>query len=130
MTYRGDLDVEAIHTPSGTHLIADAPVDNQGKGSSFSPTDLVATALGSCMAITMGIVAKRHQIDLTGMKTSVEKEMTSQPTRRIGSLKVVITGPAGIKKSDQELLERAALGCPVHKSLHPEVQIPVTFLWG
>ena len=84
--YTGSLRCSALHTPSQTRLITDAPVDNHGKGESFSPTDLVATALGTCMATLMGIFAERHAIDLAGMKITVVKEMTTKPPRRIGRL--------------------------------------------
>jgi putative redox protein len=100
-------------------------VDNQGKGESFSPTDLVATALGTCMATVMGIYASRHELDLRGMRVEVSKEMTQTPPRRIARLTVEIWLPAGI--SQNAALERAALTCPVHQSLPPEVEKPVEF---
>ena len=123
--YSGDLRCVATHGPSKRVLETDAPVDNQGKGESFSPTDLVATALGSCMGTIMGIYAQRHDIDLRGMRIEVSKEMTQTPPRRIARLTTEIWFPAGVQKN--EALERAALTCPVHHSLHPEVEKPVTF---
>lgn len=123
--YGGDLHCVATHGPSGRVLETDAPVDNHGRGESFSPSDLVATALGACMSTIMGIYAQRHEIDLRGMKVEVSKEMTQTAPRRIARLTTEIWLPAGVEKS--EPLERAALTCPVHHSLHPEVEKPVTF---
>jgi putative redox protein len=128
--YLGDLRCQAQHGPSGTTLITDAPTDNQGKGESFSPTDLVATALGTCMLTIMGIVARRHEIDLRGTKVHVTKEMVQTPVRRIGRLAVQIHVPGDVSPEQQKLLETAALTCPVHKSLHPDVAAPVTFRFG
>ncbi len=129
-TYSGELRCEAVHAPSHVRLATDAPVDNQGRGESFSPTDLVATALGSCMLTTMGIVAQRHGWDLRGASAEVEKVMVSEPTRRIGELRVVLRLPAGLDERARTTLERAALTCPVHKSLHPDVRLPVRFEWA
>ena len=123
--YSGDLHCVATHGPSGRSLETDAPVDNQGKGESFSPTDLVATALGACMATVMGIYAKRHEIDLRGMRVEVSKEMTQTPPRRIARLITEIWFPVGVEKS--EALERVALTCPVHGSLHSDVEKPIMF---
>ena len=128
--YEGDLRCHATHGPSGTALSTDAPVDNQGKGESFSPTDLVATALGTCMLTIMGIVARRHGWDLSEATVEVEKGMVATPIRRIGSLKVVIRVPAELDEAAQKALELAAHTCPVHRSLHPDVQIPVEFRFG
>lgn len=126
--YTGDLNCVAVHGPSGKRLETDAPVDNQGKGESFSPTDLVATALGTCMATIMGIYARRHDIDLRGMKIQVSKEMTTTPPRRIARLSTEIWLPAELEKNTA--LEHAALTCPVHQSLHPDVEKPVVFHWA
>lgn len=128
--YQGELHCKAIHGPSGTELSTDAPKDNQGRGESFSPTDLVATALGTCMLTIMGIQARTLQIDITGSTATVEKEMTSTPPRRIASLKVKIHVPHTISDENKLKLERAAHTCPVHKSLHPDVQMPIEFIWG
>ena len=125
LEYTGGLHCVATHGPSGRTLETDAPVDNHGRGESFSPTDLVATALGACMATVMGIYAERHGIDLRGMRIEVGKEMTQTPPRRIARLTTELWLPAGVDKS--EALERAALTCPVHASLHPEVEKPITF---
>ena len=128
--YEGNLRCKATHAESGTILLTDAPKDNQGKGESFSPTDLVATALGTCMLTTMGIVAKRHEIDFTGAKLRVRKEMVSEPVRRIGKLTIEISGPASVNEPNRLMLERAAITCPVAKCLHPEVQTGIVFQWG
>jgi putative redox protein len=127
--YNGQLQTEALHVPSGNRILTDAPVDNGGKGSAFSPTDLVATALGTCMVTIMGIFAKRHEIDLTGTKVSVGKEMLQEPVRRIKRLTVDITVPLPATHPKKSALEKAALTCPVHQSLHPDVEIPVNFYW-
>lgn len=125
--YQGDLHAEAVHGPSRTRLTTDAPVDNGGKGAAFSPTDLAATALGTCMVTIMGLFAERHAIDLRGTKVTVLKEMVQQPVRRIGKLQVDIHLPLAPDHPCRAGLETAALTCPVHQSLHPEVLIPVAF---
>ena len=127
--YQGDLHCQAIHGPSGTMLTTDAPKDNHGRGETFSPTDLVATALGSCMLTTMGILAKTLSVDLAGATATVEKEMTSSPFRMIHQLTVRIRVPRAVSKENQTRLERAALTCPVAKTLNPDVQIPTEFTW-
>ena len=128
--YQGDLHCKATHGPSGAELNTDAPKDNQGRGESFSPTDLVGTALGSCMLTIMGIAARTLNIDITGTTASVEKEMTAALPRRIQRLTVRIHVPHSPSPTDREKLERAAHTCPVHKSLHPDVEVPIVFTWG
>lgn len=130
--YDGNLHCEAVHAPSGQRLLTDAPVDNGGKGEAFSPTDLAATALGTCLVTIMGIVAVRHGLDLTGTRVRVIKEMTAVPIRRIGALTVTITVPPGrvASASDRALLERAADTCPVRQSLHPDVKVAMVFEYG
>lgn len=128
--YQGDLRSEAVHEPSGTHLKTDAPKDNHGKGESFSPTDLVATALGTCMLTLMGIAARSMNIELKGTHVTVQKEMVATPMRRIGKLGVKINVPVKLTGEQKQKLEQAALTCPVHKSLHPDVQMPVEFVWA
>ncbi len=128
--YQGDLHCKATHGPSGTELNTDAPKDNQGRGESFSPTDLVATALGSCMLTIMGISARTQGIDISGATATVEKEMTAALPRRIQRLMVKINVPHAFGAAEREKLERAAHTCPVHKSLHPDVEIPIEFVWG
>jgi putative redox protein len=134
IVYEGQLRCVATHGPSGVTLTTDAPVDNQGRGESFSPTDLVGTALGSCLLTIMGIVAQRGNLDITGTRIHVVKEMVQQPVRRIGQLAVTITIPADkaakLSASDRSKLETAARACPVHQSIHPDVQMPIEFVWG
>ena len=127
--YEGQLHCSAVHGPSGAKLETDAPVDNEGKGESFSPTDLVATALAACMATIMGIAAKRHSIDLEGMEIFTIKEMGADAPRRIVALKSKITVPLPGDHPQRKLLEAAALGCPVHHSLDPRIEKTVEFVW-
>lgn len=133
IVYEGQLHCAATHGPSGATLATDAPVDNHGRGESFSPTDLVATALGACVMTIMGIVAERHQIDLTGTRIRVRKEMIQQPVRRIGRLPVTVTIPgdkaAQVAAVDRTKIETAARHCPVHQSLHPDIDSPIEFEW-
>lgn len=128
--YRGGLRCSATHGPSQNQLLTDAPVDNHGRGESFSPTDLVATALGVCMATVMGIFAEKHALDLQGMKITVRKEMTQLPVRRIARLTVSLTVPLLATHPLRAALEGVALTCPVLESLHPDVEKPVTFVWS
>jgi len=130
VVYEGGLRTRAVHAPSGCELVTDAPVDNQGKGESFSPTDLVAAALGSCMLTLLGIVAERHGWSMDGAKAHVEKGMVADPVRRIGSLGVVISIPGDFQEKEREFLQKAALTCPVHKSLSSEMEIPVRLEFG
>lgn len=127
--YTGGLRCKAVHGPSQQTLTTDAPVDNCGRGEYFSPTDLVATALGACMATIMGIVADREKIDLAGLRMSVVKDMTPTPPRRIASLTVRMEMPGGLDEAQRTKLERAALQCPVHQSLHPDVKITCDFVY-
>jgi len=133
IVYEGQLRCAATHGPSGATLVTDAPVDNHGKGESFSPTDLVATALGTCVMTIMGIVAERSQIDLIGTRIHVTKEMIQQPIRRIGRLPVTVTIPADkaakVSAADRTKIETAARHCPVHQSLHPDIDSPIDFVW-
>jgi putative redox protein len=126
--YKGGLKTEMIHGPSGTALKTAAPVDNQGDGSSFSPTDLVAAALASCMVTTLAIVAERDGIDLSGVSFRVEKHMAGEP-RRIARLPVEIHLPADLPPAERLKLERAANTCPVHRSLQPEIEQDVRFIY-
>ena len=110
--YKGELRTEAVHLKSGKTIITDAPIDNQGKGEAFSPTDLVATALGSCMITIMGIVAEREGIILNGTTAEVEKVMATSP-RRIGEVKIKIKFIQKLNRDQKDKLERAAKSCPV-----------------
>lgn len=127
--YEGTLRCSAIHGPSGSSIETDAPVDNHGRGERYSPTDLLAAALGSCMMTIMGIFAERNEIDLKGTKVRVLKEMTPEPPRMIARLTVEIEVPLPSDHPKEKSLEKAALTCPVHLSLHPDIEKPVTFNW-
>jgi putative redox protein len=129
INYEGELHCSALHVPSGNTLVTDAPVDNNGRGEAFSPTDLVATALGSCMATVMGIVAQRKQCDLAGLRIVVQKEMSQDTPRRIVSLPVAITMPIRENHPVAALLQAAVLSCPVHHSIHPDISVDVTWDW-
>ncbi|MFL6513866.1 MAG: OsmC family protein [Chthoniobacterales bacterium] len=127
--YTGDLHCEATHRPSGTSLSTDAPADNRGRGQSFSPTDLVATALATCMSTTMGIAAADHKLDLRGLTVKVRKEMSKDAPRRIIALPSEVHIPLSPSCPQRALIENAALHCPVHKSLPPEIERPTAFFW-
>jgi putative redox protein len=129
VAYQGGLRCDAAHGPSGQTLITDAPVDNHGKGESFSPTDLVATALGTCIATIMGIVAERDKIDLTGLRITVQKEMSAEPPRRIARLITRIEMPKGLTEQQRAKLEKTAHTCPVHQTLQGKVDMPVEFVY-
>lgn len=129
VTYTGDLHTTAHHGPSGADLDTDAPRDNEGRGESFSPTDLVATALGTCILTTMDLYARRHGWKLAGAKARVEKHMVATPKRRIGRLPITITMPAGLPKEARPTLEDVALHCPVHLSVNPDIERPMTFVY-
>ena len=124
--YVGNLHCRATHTPSGMQLVTDAPADNMGKGEAFSPTDLVATALGTCIMTVMGTKAQSMGIDLSGSTVVVVKEMTTGP-RRIGRLASRVVIPLQISDRDKKVLEATAFTCPVHKSMSSEVEMPITF---
>jgi putative redox protein len=130
IVYKGELRTEATHLHSQSIVETDAPLDNQGKAERFSPTDLVATALGSCMMTIMGIKARDMQIDLAGMKIDIQKHMKSEP-RRIGGIDVSFTFPAGLQLDEKQrtILQNAALTCPVAKSLDPAIEQNVVFNW-
>ncbi len=127
--YEGGLHTRAVHGPSSAILQTDAPVDNQGRGEAFSPTDLLAAALGSCMLTVMGIVAQRHDWALEGARARVEKHMVEDPTRRVGRLVVELDFPASIPESARETLLNAANTCPVKQSLHSEIEIDLRPHW-
>jgi putative redox protein len=129
--YEGELRCRAQHGPSGVVLNTDAPKDNEGKGESFSPTDLVATALGSCMMTIMGILARRQGYPIEGTTVKVLKEMIQEPVRRIGQLTVEIHVANGgrLNEKDRKMLQQTAHTCPVLKSIHPDIKVPVVFYW-
>jgi uncharacterized OsmC-like protein len=126
--YLGEKRVEMIHGPSRAKIITDAPVDNHGRGESFSPTDLVASALGTCMLTVMGIYAEQRSIDLKGSHFHVKKEMQPSP-RKIARLPISIHLPKNIIEIEREKLKEIALHCPVKKSLNPDIEIPLEFFF-
>lgn len=127
--YLGGLRCEAHHGPSKSTILTDAPLDNHGKGEAFSPTDLVAAALPVCVMTIMGIVAERHGLALEGMTARTEKVMSKDAPRRIASLRTTIEVPLAADHPQRTHLENAAKTCPVHKSLHPEIDAPIEFVW-
>ena len=130
--YLGDLRTECTHLQSGTTLNTDAPTDNQGRGEAFSPTDLVANALGTCIITTMAIFARRDGIELKGSALNVTKIMTTQPPRRIARIEVDLTlrTPDSLTGEVRERLEKIAHTCPVAISLHPDLEQVVTIRWA
>ncbi len=129
LTYEGQLHCSAIHVPSGKTLVTDAPLDNNGLGQAFSPTDLLATALGSCMATVIGILAKRKEIAVDGMAVTVRKFMSEDQPRRVTRLELDLQIPLPASHPDRKLLESAARGCPVHHSIHPDIEVVMNWLW-
>jgi uncharacterized OsmC-like protein len=126
LQYQGGLRTTATHEPSGNTLNTDAPLDNNGRGEAFSPTDLVATALGACMATVMGIVAERKGISMEGLR----KHMSEDAPRRISKLEVDLHMPVSASHPERKLLESAARGCPVHHSLHPDIVTVFNWTWS
>lgn len=128
--YNGQLRTTATHLQSNTSIETDAPIDNQGKGERFSPTDLLATSLGSCMLTIMGIKARDMDVDLSGVKLDIQKHMKSDP-RRVGGVDVTFHFPDGLNLDDKQktILQNAALTCPVAKSIHPDIEQNVVFNW-
>jgi uncharacterized OsmC-like protein len=127
--YQGDLHCSAVHGPSGNTLATDAPKDNQGRGEAFSPTDLVATGYGTCIATTMAIVARRHGVEIPGIKFEVTKEMSSDSPRRISRLTARMWMPPAARGVPEGILEKAANACPVHQSLAPSVEKVIKLIW-
>lgn len=126
--YEGDLHAVCTHGPSGASVATDAPRDNEGRGESFSPTDLLATSLASCMLTVMGITARRHGWAIEGAQADIEKHMVGEP-RRVGRLVVRIEMPAGLAAEARATLERAARTCPVAESIHPGIDLDLAFRW-
>ena len=127
--YTGNLHCDATHGPSHSTISTDAPTDNKGKGESFSPTDLVATALGTCMSTILAMAAEEHGLDVKGMKVKVEKEMSKDAPRRIVALPSEVHIPLPPDSPHRAVLEQTALNCPVHKSLPREISRPTKFFW-
>ena len=128
VTYKGSLRTEAIHVQSGNTIITDAPIDNHGKGEAFSPTDLVATALASCMLTIMGIVANRNHLKINGTTAEIEKIMGANP-RRINEIKISIRFNENFDKKTKRKLENAALTCPVSNSLNKNLNESIKFIY-
>ena len=128
--YEGELRTVALHNASGTTIETDAPVDNQGKGERFSPTDLVATALGSCMLTIMGQKARDHKIDLKGTRIEIQKIMQAQP-RKISGITLTFHLPDNLRLNEKQIiiLQRAAETCPVMQSINPDIEVEVNFNW-
>lgn len=128
--YLGDLRVECVHEASGTRILTDAPVDNQGKGEAFSPTDLCATALATCAMTIIGIYGKHHNVNVDGTTMEIVKTMSKDP-RRIGEIAVTFHMPdREYSEKEKTMIERAAHTCPVHLSLHPDTVQTFTFKWA
>jgi putative redox protein len=128
--YQGDLHCNARHEPSGSELVTDAPKDNQGRGEAFSPTDLVATALGTCIATTMAIAARKHGVELKGLRFEVTKEMSTDAPRRIVRLAAQVWMPIPGAHPAAKPLMGAGHACPVHRSLDPAIDAPIVFHWA
>ena len=129
--FKGALRTECTHLKSGQQIITDAPVDNQGKGEAFSPTDLLATSLGSCMLTIMGIAADRHHIDIRGTQVNITKIMAENPRRVSGIIaEIVFSETLQLNDKEKTILENAAKTCPVAKSLHPEIQQQISFVYN
>lgn len=129
VTYLGNLRTQNKHLKSGSTYITDAPVDNNGKGEAFSPTDTVATGLANCMLTVMGIKARDLEIDLSGATAEVTKTMAANP-RRIAKIDIALNLPVDISNKHQKILENTANTCPVHHSLHPDIEKKIDFNWG
>lgn len=129
LTYEGQLHCSVTHIPSGNTLVTDAPLDNNGLGQAFSPTDLLASALGSCMATVIGILAKRKEIAVEGMAVTVRKFMSDDQPRRVRRLELDLQIPLPASHPDRKLLESAARGCPVHHSIHPDIEVVMNWIW-
>ncbi len=127
--YLGNLSTENEHLKSGSKFITDAPIDNNGKGEAFSPTDTVATGLANCMITMMGIKARDMDVKIDGTTATVTKTMAAEP-RRISKIEVVFQFPKGIDLKSQKILEHTARTCPVHYSLHPDIERVVVFNWS
>lgn len=128
VTYLGDLRTKSIHVQSGSEIISDAPLDNNGKGEAFSPTDTVANALASCMMTIMGIKARDMNLDITDSTAEVTKIMSGEP-RRIGAIEIVFEMEGTHDEKSKTILVRAGMTCPVFLSLHPEIEKRITFNW-
>lgn len=130
LVYEGGLHTTATHGPSGAAVATDAPVDNQGRGESFSPTDLLGASLASCMLTTMAIVGDREGWKIDGARARVEKHMVLEPKRRVGRLVVELAMPPGLPEAARLRLDETARGCPVALSIHPDLVVDLSIDWG
>jgi uncharacterized OsmC-like protein len=130
LVYEGGLHTTAQHGPSRANLETDAPIDNQGRGEAFSPTDLLATSLASCMLTTMAILGDREGWRVEGARARIEKHMELEPRRRVGRIVVEIEMPAGLPEAAHSRLEESAHRCPVAASLHPDTKIDLRMSWS
>jgi uncharacterized OsmC-like protein len=128
--YQGELHCSATHELSGSTLVTDAPRDNNGRGEAFSPTDLAATSLATCMLTIMAMAARVHGVELKGTRFSATKEMSKDAPRRIARIAVEFWLPIRKDALREGVLEKAAAACPVHQSLHPDIEKPVVFHWA
>ena len=128
VTYLGDLRTSSVHLQSGTEIITDAPIDNNGKGEAFSPTDMVANSLATCMLTVMGIKARDLDIDFSGSTAVVTKIMAAEP-RRISEIHITFHMNLATDDKTKTILERTAMTCPVHYSLHPDIKKEIVFKW-
>lgn len=128
VTYLGDLRTSSIHLQSGTEILSDAPTDNHGKGEAFSPTDLLANALGSCMVSIMAIKSKDMNLNLVGSTVDVTKIMQAEP-RKIAKIEIVMNMSVAVDEKTKTILERTAMNCPVLLSLNPDIEKVITFNW-
>lgn len=128
VTYLGDLRTSSVHLQSGTEIFSDAPKDNHGKGEAFSPTDLLANALGSCMVSIMAIKSRELNLDLTGSTVDVTKIMQAEP-RKIAKIIIQMNMSISVDKKNKTILERVAMNCPVLLSLNPDIEKEITFNW-
>ena len=129
IVYKGDLRCESVHIQSNSQIETDAPTDNRGKGERFSPTDLLCVSLATCMLTTMGIKANDMEANIDNAKASVTKYMASDP-RRVAKIEVIVSLPANESDKDKTILERTGNNCPVAKSLHPDVELVISYQWG
>ncbi|MAQ43469.1 MAG: osmotically inducible protein OsmC [Candidatus Marinimicrobia bacterium] len=126
IVYNGDLRTQITHSQSGDVIITDAPIDNNGKGEAFSPTDLFASSLGSCMLTIMGITAQTHGLNIDGSTVNINKIMGTNP-RRVSAIDIIININGKLNEKDKKILQKAAEHCPVSKSIHPDLDEKITF---
>jgi uncharacterized OsmC-like protein len=128
VTYLGELRTSSIHIQSGTEILSDAPTDNNGKGEAFSPTDLLANSLGSCMMTIMGIKSRDLEVDLAGSTVEVTKIMQAEP-RKVAKIQLIFQMAVATTEKNRIILERAAMNCPVLLSLNPDIDKEISFSW-